>query len=50
LPSSERGVRARDAIGSWSLYILLAVLLVFWLFGAYGPPPPPDPKPIASSA
>jgi len=45
-----RSTRARDAIGSWGLYVLLAVLLFVWLFGAYGPPPPPDPKPIAWGA
>jgi hypothetical protein len=37
-----RATRARDAIGSWGLYVLLAFLLVIWLFGAFGPPPPDE--------
>lgn len=45
-----RSTRARDAIGSWGLYVLLAVLPAFWLFGAFGPPPPLDPKPMAWGA
>jgi hypothetical protein len=35
-----RTTRARDAIGRWGLYILLAFLLATWLSSAYGPPPP----------
>jgi hypothetical protein len=35
-----RATRARDKIGSWGLYLLLAFLLATWLSAAFGPPPP----------
>ena len=37
-----RATRARDAIGRWGLWSLLAFLLVIWLSGVYGPPPPSE--------
>jgi hypothetical protein len=37
-----RATRARDAVGRWGLWSLLALLFVFWLSGAYGPPPPSE--------
>jgi hypothetical protein len=41
-----RATRARDAIGRWGLWILLAFLLLIWLSGAFGPPPA-DVKTVA---
>jgi hypothetical protein len=41
-----RTTRARDAIGSWGLYLLLAFLAATWLAGSFGPPPP-DPRTLA---
>jgi len=37
-----RATRARDRIGSWGLYVLLAFLLATWLSAAFGPPPPSE--------
>ena len=37
-----RATRARDRIGSWGLYLLLAFLLATWLSAAFGPPPPDE--------
>jgi hypothetical protein len=34
-----RATRARDRVGSWGLYILLAFLFATWMLGSYGPPP-----------
>jgi hypothetical protein len=41
-----RATRARDAIGRWGLWVLLAFLLLIWLAGAFGPPPA-DVKAVA---
>jgi hypothetical protein len=37
-----RATRARDAIGRWGLWALLAFLFVVWLSAIYGPPPPDE--------
>ncbi|HKI02121.1 MAG TPA: hypothetical protein VKK31_09080 [Thermoanaerobaculia bacterium] len=44
-----RATTARDAAGRWGLWILLAILPVFWLAAVFGPPPP-DERTLAGSA
>lgn len=35
-----RHTRATDRIGSWGLWAMVALLVVIWFGGAFGPPPP----------
>jgi membrane-bound metal-dependent hydrolase YbcI (DUF457 family) len=35
-----RGTRARDRIGSWGLWSMVAVLVCIYIFGLFGAPPP----------
>ncbi len=44
-----RGTRARDRIGSWGLYGLVAFLLLGYVGSSFGPPPP-DSRALAYSA
>ena len=37
-----RDTRARDRIGSWGLWAMIALLVVFYLGGTFGPPPPSE--------
>ena len=41
-----RATRARDAVGRWGFWSLVAFLLVTWLWGVYGDPPP-SPRALA---
>ena len=44
-----RATAAKDRIGSWALWSLVALLVVLYGAASLGPPPP-DPGPIAVSA
>ncbi len=37
-----RTTRARDRIGNWGLWAMVAVLVFFFLSGSFGPPPPSE--------
>jgi hypothetical protein len=44
-----RGTRARDRIGSWGLWSMVAVLVCIYMSGLFGPPPP-SPHALALTA
>ena len=46
LVSYLRATRARDAIGRWALWAMVALLLGFFVTGTFAPPPP-DPRALA---